>query len=143
MLIRKPKTPAPVKFQKPTGHQEVERPFVAEGRIGFAASHLDEVPGTESEQGQRHDLQRRECRGERHVELALAGEIPVVARSDEPTAKDENDIEIDGAQRGDALHQAELVEDNRDDDGNEELEEAFDPQMNDPEPPGIGDGVVG
>jgi hypothetical protein len=41
----------------------------------------------------------------------------VVARSDEPTAKDENDIEIDGAQRSDALHQAELVEDNRNDDG--------------------------
>src|SRR6516225_5814362 len=63
--------------------------------------------------------------------------------ADKAAAKNENDVEIDNSQSGNTLYQPELVEDDRDDDRDEQLEEAFDPQMNDPEAPGIGDGVVG
>src|SRR5215472_8679035 len=62
--------------------------------------------------------------------------------ADEPAAKNENNVEIDDPQSRQALHQPELVEDDRDDDRDEQLEKAFDPQMDDPEAPGIRDGVV-
>src|SRR5215472_788169 len=62
--------------------------------------------------------------------------------ADEPAAKNENNVEIDDPQSRQALHQPELVKDDRDDDRDEQLEEAFDPEMDDPEAPGIRDGVV-
>src|SRR6516162_2600513 len=63
--------------------------------------------------------------------------------ADKPAAKNQNDVEIDDPQSRHALHQSELVEDDRDDDRDKQLEEAFDPEMDDPEAPGICDGVVG
>src|SRR5499427_7934762 len=63
--------------------------------------------------------------------------------SDKPTAKNQNDVEIDHPQSGCAPHQPKPIEDDRDDDRDEQLEEALDPEMDDPEAPGICDGVVG
>jgi hypothetical protein len=63
--------------------------------------------------------------------------------ADKTAAKNQNDIEIDDPQSGRTLDQAQLIEDDRHDDGDEQLEEAFDPEVDDPETPGIGDGVVG
>src|SRR5262249_34506608 len=60
-----------------------------------------------------------------------------VAGADQAAAEDQDDVEIDDAQRRAALHQAELIEDDRDDDRDEQLEESLDPQVDDPEPPGI------
>src|ERR1700732_1217969 len=58
-------------------------------------------------------------------------------------AKNQNDFEIDNPQNGHTLDQPELIKDDRDDDCDEQLEEAFDPEMDDPEAPGIRHGVVG
>src|ERR1700756_2453244 len=63
--------------------------------------------------------------------------------ADKTAAKNKNDVEIDNPQRRHTLHQPELIEDDCDDDRDEQLEEAFDPEVDDPEPPSIGDGVVG
>src|SRR4029077_12954634 len=114
------------------GHQEVERPFVPEWRVALAPRHSDEVPGIESDERQGNHLERRERRGQRHVELGLAVEVPVMPGADQPAAEDQDDIEIDDAERRVALHQAEFVENNADDDRNEQFEEALDPQMDDP-----------
>ena len=110
---------------------------------GLAARYRDEVRGIEGEQGQRDDLERREGRRERHVELGLPGEVPVMSGTDKPAAKNKNDVEIDNSQSGCALHQLKPMEDDRDDDRDEQLEEALDPEVDDPEAPGIGDGVMG
>ena len=91
----------------------------------------------------RNDLERGEGRRERHVELGLAGEVPVMSGANKAAAKNKNDIEIDHPKSGCTLHQPELIEDDRDDDRDEELEEALDPEMDNPKAPGIGDGVVG
>src|SRR6516162_8681865 len=66
-----------------------------------------------------------------------------MSSADKPATKDEDNIEIDNPQCGRPLHQPEPIEDDRDDDRDEQLEEAFDPEMDDPEAPGIGDGIVG
>src|SRR5215471_18303340 len=63
--------------------------------------------------------------------------------ADKPAAKNENDVKIDNPQRGYTLHQPKPIENDRDNDCNEQLEEAFDPEMDDPEAPGIRDGIVG
>ena len=63
--------------------------------------------------------------------------------TDKTAAKNKNDIEIDNPQSRRTLHQPELIEDDRDDDGDEQLEEALDPEVDDPEAPSIGDGIVG
>ena len=63
--------------------------------------------------------------------------------ADKAAAKNKNDIEIDNPQSGHTLHQPELIEDDRHDDRDEQLEEAFDPEVDDPETPCIRDGVVG
>src|SRR5262244_2782990 len=63
--------------------------------------------------------------------------------TDKTAAKNENHIEIDNPQSGYALHQPKPMEDDRDDDRDEQLEAAFDPEMDDPEAPGIRHGVVG
>jgi hypothetical protein len=58
-------------------------------------------------------------------------------------AKNQNDVEIDNPQSGHPLDQPELIKDDGDDDCDKQLEEAFDPEMDDPETPGVRDGVVG
>src|SRR6516164_6259805 len=63
--------------------------------------------------------------------------------ADKAAAKNQNDVEIDNPQSGHTLDQPELIKDDRDDDRDEQLEEAFDPEMDDPEAPGIRDGIVG
>src|SRR6185437_15248590 len=67
----------------------------------------------------------------------------MVTRADETAAEIEDGIQIDSAQRRETLDETHLVEDDGHDHGDEEFEEALDPQMDDPEPPGIDDGVVG
>src|SRR5215469_6645230 len=62
--------------------------------------------------------------------------------ADESAAKNQNDVEINDPQRGYTLHQPQPMEDDRDNDRDEQLEEALDPKMDDPEAPGIRDGVV-
>ena len=108
-----------------------------------AAGDLHEIPRIERDQRERHDFERGERGGHRHVEFGLPGPVPVMARADQPAAEIEDGVEIDRAQRRDPLDQAHLVEDDGDDHGDEEFEEAFDPQMDDPEPPRIDDRVVG
>jgi len=131
------------KIPKADGHQKVERPLMPKRLAGLAACYRDEVRGIESEQGQRNDLERGEGRRERHVELGLPGEVPVMSGTDKTAAKNEYHIKIDNPQSGCALHQPKPMEDNRHDDGDKQLEEALDPEVDDPEAPGIGDGVVG
>src|SRR6516225_6790886 len=63
--------------------------------------------------------------------------------ADKAAAKDQNDVEIDNPQSCHALNQPQSMEDDRDNDCDEQLEEAFNPEMDDPEAPGIRDGVVG
>src|SRR5271169_1107125 len=133
----------PGKVPEADGHQEVERPFMPKRYAGLAARYRDEVRSIEGEQGQRDDLERREGRRERHVELGLAGEVPVMSGANKAAAKNENDVEIDNPQSGHTLDQPELVKNDRDDDRDEQLEETFDPEMDYPEAPGIHDGVVG
>src|SRR6185312_9084986 len=65
-----------------------------------------------------------------------------MAGADQPAAEYQDDVEVDGAQCGIALHQTELVEDDADHDGHEQLEEALDPQVDDPEPPSVDDREV-
>src|SRR5262249_14289683 len=110
---------------------------------GLAARYRDEVRSIESEEGQRNDLERGEGGRERHVELGLPGEVPVMSGTDETAAENENHIKIDNPQSGCALHQPKPMEDDRDDDRDEQLEEALDPEVDDPEAPGICDRVVG
>src|SRR5262249_12544809 len=62
--------------------------------------------------------------------------------ADESAAKNQNDVEINDPQRGYTLHQPQPMEDDRDNDRDEQLEKALDPEMDDPEAPGIRDGVV-
>src|SRR6516165_5942886 len=62
--------------------------------------------------------------------------------ADEPATKNQNDVEINDPQSGYTLHQPQSMEDDRDNDCDEQLEKAFDPEMDDPEAPGIRDGVV-
>src|SRR5499427_11017247 len=88
----------PREVPKADGHQEVERPFLPKRRAGLAARYRDKVRGIESEQGQRDNLERGEGRRERHVELGLAGEVPVMSGADEPAAKNQNDVEINDPQ---------------------------------------------
>ena len=102
MLIRKPNTPAPGEVPEAHRHQEVERPLVAERRaLSRPRVTRDEVPGVERDERQRHDLERRERRRQRHVEFGLAVEVPVMAGADQPAAEIQDDVEIDGAQRRD------------------------------------------
>src|SRR5947207_11073024 len=103
-----PEDPRADKIPETDGHQEVERPLMPERRL--AVRHRDEIPGIEGQQDEGHDLERRERRGERHIELGLAGEIPVMAGADDAAAENENDVEINGAQRSDPLDQTKLVE---------------------------------
>ena len=67
----------------------------------------------------------------------------MMSSTDKAAAKNKNDVEIDNPQSRRTLHQPEMIEDDRDDDRDEQLEEALDPEVDDPEAPGIGDGVVG
>src|SRR6516164_2527297 len=62
--------------------------------------------------------------------------------ADEPATKNQNDVEINDPQSGYTLHQPQSMENDRDNDCDEQLEKAFDPEMDDPEAPGIRDGVV-
>ena len=128
---------------EPDRHQEEEGPAVPERGRALAAREPVEVPRIEREQRERHDLERGERGAERHGELGLAGEVPVVRGADQPAAEVEDGVEIDHADRGDAPDQAELEQDDRDDHRHEELEEALDPEMDDPEPPHVDDRVVG
>src|SRR5271163_1815901 len=63
--------------------------------------------------------------------------------TDKTAAKNQNDVEINNPQSRHALHQPKLIEDDRDNDRDEQLKEALDPEVDDPEAPGIGDGVMG
>src|SRR5262249_45438241 len=131
------------KVPKANRHQKIERPSMTQRLSGLAARHCDEISSIESEQGQRYDLERREGCRECHVELGLAGEVPVMPGADEAAAKDQNDVKIDNPQCGRAPHQSKPMEDDRDNDRDEQLKETFDPEMDDPEAPGIRHGVVG
>src|SRR6516225_7719929 len=74
--------------------------------------------------------------------MGMPGEVPVRSGADEPATKNQNDVEINDPQSGYTLHQPQSMEDDRDNDCDEQLEKAFDPEMDDPEAPGISDGVV-
>src|SRR5271169_5562365 len=66
-----------------------------------------------------------------------------MSSADHAAAKNQNDVKVDNPQSRHALCQPELIEDDCDNDGDEQLEETFDPEMDDPKAPGIRDGVVG
>src|SRR4029077_5303147 len=110
----------PRKVPNANGHQEIERPFMPKRLPGPPARYRDEVRSIESEQRQRNDLERGEGRRKRHVELGLAGEVPVMSGTDKTAAKNKNDMEIDNPQSRRTLHQPELIEDDRDDDPDEQ-----------------------
>ena len=111
--------------------------------FALAASQFDEVPRVEREQGERHDFQGREHRPQRHRDGHLAGPVPVVSRADDAAAQVEDGVEIDHARRSLVRHHAQPEEDHRHHDGDEQFKEAFDPKVNDPEPPRINHGEVG
>ncbi len=66
------------------GHEKVDRPFVL-GNPRLGTSDLDIVPGLESDQGQRHNLQRAEHRSQRHHRSWCSGEIEMMQRADYAT----------------------------------------------------------
>ena len=128
-------------------HQEVKRPSMRHGNILAAdiasrARQRDEIPRVERKQRERHDFHRREDRAERHRDLRLAGEVPMMAGADDPAAEIEQRVKIDDAGRGRAGNDPELVEDDRDRAGHEQLEKILDPEMDDPESPQVDDGEV-
>ena len=59
-----------------------------------------------------------------------------MAGADQAAAKIQDGVEIDGAERRYPFHQAHLVENDGDNDGDKELK-PFHPEMDDPEPPGV------
>src|SRR6185312_9748997 len=133
----------PEEVPKTDRHQEIECPAVAFDHGCASPRHPHEVPGVERDERQRHDLERGERSGNRHVQLSLTGPVPMMARADEAAAEIEDRVQVNRAQRSETLDEAHLIENDRYDYGDEELEEALDPQMNDPEAPRIDDGVVG
>jgi len=58
---------------------------------------FDEVPGVQGQKRQGHNLQGGEARRQAHVERPLTGEIPVMARTNDPPAEVEDGVEVDQA----------------------------------------------
>ncbi len=73
----------------------------------------------------------------------MPGEVPVVPGPDDAPGEEEHRVEVDQARRGTRGDEPDLPEHDRDQDGGEELEEALDPQMDDPESPVVDDREVG
>ena len=109
--------------------------FVAD--IAFAAAQFYEVPGIEGEKRQRHDLERRKHRRKSHRDVRLPGPVPVVSRADNAAAEIKNRVQVDHARRRYMGNNSQLIKDDRHHHGSEQLEEAFDPEMDNPEAPGI------
>jgi len=61
---------------------------------------LDEVPGVQGQKRQGHNLQGGEARPQAHVERPLTGEIPVMARANDPAGEVEDGVEVDQARGG-------------------------------------------
>ena len=93
----------------------------------IATGHVDEIPGVERDQGQGYNLQCRKDSRNGEIELGLPGPIPVVTRADEASTKIQDGVEVNRAQRRYPLHQAHLVENDGDNDGDKELKEPFHP----------------
>ena len=130
------------------GHQEIDGPLLPAGNVvparrALPVLQLDEVPGVQGQQRQRHHLQRGEAGRQAHVERPLAGEVPVVARADDPAAEVQDGVQVDQARGGLGGDQAHLVEHDRHQHRREELEESLDPEVDDPEAPVVDDGEVG
>jgi len=68
--------------------------------IASRARQRDEIPGVERQQCERNDFHRRKDRAERHRDLRLTGEVPMMARADDPAAEIEQRVKIDDTARG-------------------------------------------
>ena len=138
--------PAPRKFQKPDRDEEHHRPAMRE-RVGvtglLARAQLQERPRLDRQEGQRNDLGRREERAQRHVLHRRAGEVQMVHGADDAAGGIQDDVEEDHAQRDSFAHHAQQHEHVGHHHGGEQFEEVLDPQVHHPEPPEVGDGVVG
>ena len=66
----------------------------------------------------------------------------MMSGADDPAAEIEQRVKIDDARRRRAGDDPELVEDDRDRAGHEQLEKVLDPEMDDPESPQVDDGEV-
>ena len=97
------------------------------------------LPGLErlqADQGERHDFERGEAGAECDHGRGRAGEVQVVEHAQHAArhVDDGREQHVDGRGRA-RTHEAELDEQEADDGGGEDLEEAFDPQVNDPPAP--------
>ena len=104
---------------------------------------IDEVPGVESEERERHNFQRGEARRQAHVERSLAREVPVVAGADDPAREIQDGVQVDQARGGPGADEPHLVEHHGHQHRREEFEESLHPEMDDPEAPVVDDGEVG
>jgi hypothetical protein len=116
---------------------------LAVARRALLVLQLDEVPGVQGQKRQGHNLQGGEARCQAHVERSLAGEIPVMACTNDPAAEVEDGVEVNQTRGGLGADHTHLVENGGHQDRGEELEESFHPKMDDPEAPVIDDREVG
>ncbi|MNM65992.1 hypothetical protein D3C81_774590 [compost metagenome] len=124
------------------GHEEVNRPFVGfDPRTGSRQSQV--LIGFESNQAERNDLQSAECRTEGQHPNGRAAEIEMVERADDPAEqKDDRREEYRTGGHSDS-QQAHASEQEGHHHRGEHLEEAFDPEMDNPPAPIFGDRQMG
>ncbi len=122
------------------GDEEVDRPLVgADPRtVGRAAGEADVLPCFEADQDQRHDFEGAEHRSQGQYRGRCTGEVQVMECSDDASRKIDDRREQDAARSCRDREQLQSREQEGDDDGGEDLEEAFDPKVNDPPAPVLG-----
>src|SRR5450759_5926266 len=95
------------------------------------------MPGIKRDERERYDLECGEEGTQGHVETGLAAPIPMMPGTDKPAGEIENGIEVNDARCRKTRDGTELEEDDRHHDGHEEFKKSFDPEVDDPESPGV------
>ena len=136
--------PRPHEIPEPNRDEEIKRPFVGDGNrlaadVALGPRELDEIPGIQGEEGEGHDFQCRKHGAQSHRDRWLSGPVPVMSGADKAAAQVEDGVKVDHTGCRQGCNEAQFVEDDGDHDRDEQLEKALDPQMDDPESPGIND----
>src|SRR4051812_26508541 len=122
--------------------EECEWPLV-DGLPFLLMLDLGAVVGFEPDDHQWNDLERGEYRAQRNYRDRRPAEIEVMERAEHPATEEDNGRQQDRSGRNRNADQPHLDEQRGDDGGGEDLENAFDPQMDNPPAPIFHDRDVG
>ena len=123
-------------------HEEAKGPTIA-AHPGGCALHPRGLEGFQADEHQWHDLERAEARADGHDRSRSAAEVEVMKGPWDSTDQKQRARGHNCAAGMPGLHQAQLGEDESEGSGSEYLEEALDPEMNDPPAPVFHHGQVG